>query len=455
MNQSITIGVAALLAGGVGGFIAGKAGSSAPEEQAAESTVLRDAKVRRSEDRSAGPARESRFRAGSIEDAMREPGQLSRLQALIDMYAGMSTAELEAEAEKLDSLPMGDRMMASMLLFSRWAEIDPMGALAYTDTMGFGGNFAKPTILRSWASIDPVNAAKYYAENPGEFRGGGRGPGGGGDSADIIAREWAKLDPQAALDWASSLEGRDRDGAMVSVISQLASSDPAQAASMAATLDSETANRAYGEIAEQWAAKDFGAAEAWINTLSGEARQQALGEAIGGLANSDPQGAAQKLAQMEAGRDRDRAVRDVAEAWAREAPSEAASWLLQQDTEDVGDAMRRVVGNWANQDSTAALGFIESQPIGEARDAATQAYLWTQRDTEPSQAIELAESISDDRDRSRTVAMTAFRWMREDETAARAYIEQSTAISDEAKQRILDGDGGRGFGGPGGRGRGR
>ena len=47
--------------------------------------------------------------------------------------------------------------------------------------------------------------------------------------------------------------------------------------------------------------------------------------------------------------------------------------------------------------------------------------------------------------------MAAARWMREDAAAAKVYIEQSTALSDDAKQRILEG---RGMWGGGGRGRG-
>ncbi|MCH1922960.1 hypothetical protein L9G15_26470, partial [Shewanella sp. A3A] len=72
-------------------------------------------------------------------------------------------------AGKLEDLPMSQRIMASMLLFARWGEIDPQGALAHAATLGPGGMFARPTILQSWASTDPANAGKYFSENPGEF----------------------------------------------------------------------------------------------------------------------------------------------------------------------------------------------------------------------------------------------------------------------------------------------
>ena len=460
MNASITIGIAALLLGGAGGFLVGKSGSSRDGE-ASTGAAQPDARLRRTAG-STGQREpsESRTRVRSVDEALREPGQLARMQSLIDLYANMSPDELMAAAEGLENLPMGDRIMASILLFSRWAEVDPQGALAYSNTMGMGGMFAKPTILRSWASVDPVNAAKYFSENPSDFAmmGGGRGPGGGDNAAALIAREWAKLDPDAALAWANTLSGDDKSQALVSVVGEMASSDPSRAAAMAAGLEGDDQTRAYGEIAERWAATDFSAAESWINTLSGEARDRAMSEALGVLARTDPQGAANRVSSLPEGGGRDRAIRDIAGEWSESDPARAAAWLIGQQTGDMGDAMREVMGNWVSQDSAGALTFIQQQPAGDGRDAATQTYLWMNREMPPSDAVALAESISDEGDRSRALGMTAWRWMREDEAAARAYVESTTALSEEAKQRILNSDGGGGGpeGGPGrGRGRGR
>ena len=447
MNQSIVIGVAALLAGAAGGFMAGRSGGDPSESAAAEDGGLTAAKIRRDGGSTAGDNRPSRSGARSFSEIMREPGQTARLQALIDLYSGMTPEELEAEAGKLDDLPMGDRILASILLFSRWAEVDPQGAMVYANGMGFGGMFAKPTILRSWASTDPVNAANYYAENPGEFGGMGRGPGPrGANGAEIIAREWAKLDSQAAMVWARGLEGRDRSGAMVSVIGEVAATDPQKAAGMVASLDEDDQARAYGQIAEKWARDDFEAAEAWASSLSGEGRDRALGEIIEVLADRDPAAAADRIASLSDSGERDRAIEDVAAAWSRDDAAGAAAWLTTQETSEADDAMRRVMGNWVSQDSAGALSFIESQPAGDLRDGATQTYLWMNRDMEPGDAMQLAEGISDERGRARSMGMTARRWMEQDETAARTYIESSNALDEEMKERILSMDGDRGPG---------
>jgi len=457
MKNTATIGIAALLAGAAGGYVIGNAGKVAEKDTAKVESMAEAKSQRRAS--SSGSAESGKGREKKVNDILREPGQMARMQSLLDLYAGMDAAQLEAEAAKLDSLPMAQRIMASFLLFGRWAEVDPTGALAYSNTMGMGGMFVRPTILQSWASVDPANAAKYFTENPREFAmmggfGGGRGPGGGESGASVIAAEWAKLDPEAALAWANGLEGRDKSGALGSVISEMASKDPTKAAQVAATLEGDDQARAYGEIAGKWASTDFAAAESWIQSLPAEARDRAMSQALQSLAATDPQGAAAKVAGIPVGRDRDRAIEDIAGSWARKDPASAAAWVIQQQQEDPEDAIRSVISTWAGQDSAATLAFIQQQPAGEMRDDATSTYIWSNRGADPQETIKLAETISDEGSRNRTVGMAAMRWMQEDKEAATAYIQQSTALSDEAKQRLMEG-GDRGWGGrggPGGRG---
>ena len=446
MKNTATIGIAAMLVGAAGGFLAGKSGGSDDNAKATADAAL-ETKTRVRPGAAAGGA-SAKQRSRSMDEILREPGQLARMQSLMDLYAGMDAAQLEAEAAKLDSLPMAQRIMASFLLFGRWAEVDPQGALAHSNSMGMGGMFVRPTILQSWASVDPANAAKYFSENPREFAmmggfGGGRGPGGE-SGASVIAAEWAKLDPEAALDWANGLEGRDKSSALNSVISEMATKDPSKAAQVAATLSGDDQARAYGEIASKWASSDFAAAESWIQSLPADSRDRAMSEALQSLALTDPQSAAVKLAGIPAGNDHDRAMADIAGAWARTDAASAAAWIAQQDPEDPDDAVRSVIPTWANQDSAAALSWIGNLPQGELRDEATQTFVWSNRSADPQQSIQLAESISDDRSRERSIGIAAMRWMREDREAATSYIQESTSLSDEAKQRLIEGRGDRG-----------
>ena len=456
MKNTATIGIAALLAGAAGGYLAGKSGSSGADANTAAESAMRDTKTTTRPGAGAS-AEGSKKGPRSVGEALSEPGQLARMQSLMDLYAGMNADQLAEAAGKLEELPMAQRIMASMLLFSRWGEVDPQGALAHAATLGPGGFFARPTILQSWASTDPANAAKYFSENPGDFAmmGGFGGPGGGESGAGTIATEWAKLDPEAALAWANGLTGNNQTSALRSIISELAGTDPTKAAQIAATLSGDEQARAYGDIAEKLASKDFASAETFINGLPSDVRNRALSDALNVLARTDPQAVAAKLANMAEGDDRDRAISGIAEGWARQDPAAAAAWLSQQTTEDMDDAVRSVVQSWAGRDSAAALSWIQSQPQGEVRDEAIGTYIWTSRNADPQSTIQLAESISDEGDRNRSIFMATRRWMQQDREAATTYIQQSTTLTDEAKQRILEGGRG-GWGGPGGgRGRGR
>ena len=117
------------------------------------------------------------------------------------------------------------------------------------------------------------------------------------------------------------------------------------------------------------------------------------------------------------------------------------------------DGMRALMPAWVTQDPGAALNYANSLDAGNARDTALQSYVMSNNTGAPADLAKTAETIGNDGERSRAVMMAASRWMREDPAAATQYINQSTNIPDNAKQRIINGGGMfGGFGG--GRGRG-
>jgi hypothetical protein len=462
MKNPWLIPAATLTLGVLGGFIAGKTTSSSPAPDSDDSPVARIRSQARAEIASTDgkrPAAKSKVRSG--EDAFRTQGQTDRIQALLDFYSGLSPEQFEAEAVKLQDLPMAERLMASFLLFGKWAETDPTAAMAYAGKMGMQGNFMRPTILQSWASSDPQGAAEYYANNPREFSmmgmmGGGRGPMGGGSGASVIAGEWAKQDPTAAMAWANSLTGNDKNSAMSGVIGTVASSDPAKAWSMVAQMDAESQSRAYRDIAEKWAAKDFAEAERQIASLPADQQAAAMSAALEGLAKKDPQQAVLKLASIPAGESRDDATRTAVDYWSRTNAKEAAAWVAASADESAqAGAMRELMPNYVAQDPQGALAFANSLPAGEARDSALSSYLFSNREMPAAQRVQLAQGIGDETSRSRTMTAAAAAWQREDPKAANEFIQSSDAFSEEAKTRAAAGEsiwsrGGPGGGGPGG-----
>jgi hypothetical protein len=445
---------AALIVGALGGYISGKNTSPSGDADAADSAAQKTRSSLRQDSSMAGSSAKRTRRMADTDEINRMPGSSNRIQALIEFYAGLTPDQLEDEARKLESLPMNERMMASFLLFGRWAEVDPTAAMSFSNTMGFAGMFVRPTILQSWASVDPANAASYYAQNPREFAmmgmmGGGRGPMGGQGGASIIAGEWARQDPAAALAWANTLT-TEKSQALSAVVGEVAKTDPKKAADMLSTMSGEDLGDAYRSVATRYGAANFDEAQAWIRTLPADQQADALAAAISGLSNQDPQAAARQLAQMPDGDAKNDALSTVVRDWARVDPAAAADLLKKQTDEGaLRDGMRQLIPTWVGQNPVAALDFANSYEPGPVRDSALQTYVWSNQSAPPSDVIRVAETITDEGDRSRAVSIAAARWMRESPEEARAYVEQSTALSDGAKENILEGRE------PWGRGRGR
>ena len=459
MKNPWILPAATLLVGAVGGYISGKNTAPAEDTASAENSARKTRSSNRPDSSAAESSGKRSNRPSDTAEIGRMPGNSNRIQALMDFYAGLSLDQLEEEARKLEGLPMNERIMASFLLFGRWAETDATAAMAFSNTMGFTGMFVRPTILQSWASVDPANAAKYYASNPREFAmmgmmGGGRGPMGGQGGASIIASEWARQDPAAALAWANGLT-TEKSQAMNAVVGEVAKTDPKKATEMLAGMGTEGLGDAYRSVAAQYGASNFSEAQAWVRTLPADEQARALASAIGGLSNKDPEAAARQVETMEAGDAKDDIVSDVVEDLARLSPQSAADFLKKQESEEAQrDGMRELMPAWVAQNSAAALTFANSYPQGDVRDSALQAYVWSNNSAPPAELVKVAETITDEGDRNRTLGIAAARWMQEDAESAKAYVQQSTVIPEDAKERILEGRGMWDRGGPG-RGRGR
>jgi hypothetical protein len=459
MNTNILIpGVALAIGLGVGFGIGNSGKNQQSEDRAPAANMRTRAGSRAGADRAGESGRERKTR--TLDEIYNKPGQSNRIQALLDFYSALGPDEFAAEAEKLDGLPFNERILASVLLFGKWAEVDPTAAMAFTDSMGFAGAFVRPTVLQGWASTDPVNAAKYYTDNPAQFAmmnmmggRGGRGGMGAQGPGEIIAGEWAKQDPAAAMAWAAGLKTNSNE-AMTAVISQVAKTDPSKAAEMVGSMAADAQQGAYETIAQQWGVKNFSAASAWVNGLPEEQQAAAMSAAIKGLAQASPELAAAEIGKMTDADAIRGAVPTVAKNYARSDLRGSMDWLNSLDNDEAKrDSMREVMPIWAAADSTAAVDFIKGQASPEVKDRAAEAYVWSNRTSPPAQLAEVAGMITDEGDRSRATGIVAARWMQEDKAGATEFINGTTSIPADMKERLLSGQpmwGGRDRGGRGG-----
>jgi len=440
MKTSILIPTASLVIGLTGGYFAGKRGVedlAIPQEVSSSKSELI---------RSKSPLKPSADKAIQVyktsEAILNSPGQTARIGRLMSFYENLDPALFSDEAKKVENLPWSERIIASYLLFSRWGEEAPREALAYTDTMGGGGRFVKPTVLQSWAGKDPENAAQYYVENASEFanRGWGGRRGGAGSPAEGIAKEWARADPAAALAWSKGLTGDDASRSVSGVFQQVASDDPAGAAEMLAK-EGKVDGRAeaLSAIAESWGKTDPKSAELWTQSLSGDEQAGAIQSMIKGLATVDVDSAAEKSLAISDGDIRDDSITEVANQMSRDRPEEALNWLMENGSEQAKrDGVGEVMSSLARQNDGAAQDFISQQETGPIKDSAAAYYVFSNRNSDGLAVVNIALTIADETRRRRSLRRATNQWLKTDPEAAKEFIESTDHLSDRNKERLLN-----------------
>ncbi|MBG69207.1 MAG: hypothetical protein CMN06_03625 [Roseibacillus sp.] len=374
----------------------------------------------------------------SLDEVLAIGDPLTRYEALIAFIRNLDPNEIEgylgrirSGKGKMDS----ETNMLRRLLYARWTQEDPDGALANLSSAGGKQAYEDAgTVIGTLASMDPARAAAWLADPENALL---RQPWMSAILSRTVAEQWARQDPDAALAWASTLEAEQRSGAYAGIINNIMASDPQRAAELAMSLDEYDRPKLLGQIAESWAARDPAEAVAWANSLSEGEREGSLQEALGSWAASDPSKAAAYVDQMPE-QERAGVVGEIARNWAQQEPAEAAEWLGNQpESEGKAGAMGQVMWNWTTSDPEAAANWLGEQPAGPSYDngvtglakAATHAY------DDPSTAVTWASTIENPDLRDRMTTHTLGVWRRQDEQAAQAWAAENEVELPEAQRR--------------------
>ncbi|HYG22607.1 MAG TPA: hypothetical protein VEH04_07495 [Verrucomicrobiae bacterium] len=157
------------------------------------------------------------------------------------------------------------------------------------------------------------------------------------------------------------------------------------------------------------------------------------------MAESSPAAAAQWVAALPEGEDKNQATMAVIERWLRSDPAAAAGWTTEFPEGPLRDAaMSRVAREWGLHDWNATSEWLEKLPVGSSRDAAIGAFVISADGYDIRLAVEWANLTEDPQSRARRLESTAQRWLREDHATARAWLEKAQLPAGMA-ERLLSG----------------
>ena len=227
-----------------------------------------------------------------------------------------------------------------------------------------------------------------------------------------IMQGFAESNPKAAFSYANGLseatpaDMRYKNRLLGAVIeTQIQSGGLADVQTTIALLpDGPTKEHLQRELVDEWAAFDPDAAAAYVQSLGDAANTQLKTTLIS--------------------------------EWAENDPAAAAAWLSTLSTEDpaYGRATTEITREWTRYDLTASSEWLNSLPASPELDRAVATYTYRAAQEDPPTAMSWAESISNDRMRSKMMEQVAANWKTEDPQSFTNYLDKSDLSEKEREQ---------------------
>lgn len=245
---------------------------------------------------------------------------------------------------------------------------------------------------------------------------------------------WAAVDPAGAIALLSQLpadlEG-ERKAFEESIVSGLADLDFAQAVAFINQLEDqgrENASSLIGLVAgEVLRSGTAQEASLWANTLpAGTMRGEAMARIAGRFAREDSEAASKWIT---AHADQDYAARPIAEigrTWGREEPAAAADWLQSlPQGEGPKNGLSETFSDWEDSNPTAAAEYLLAMPQSELRDSSISGFARGYAWQDPVTSLAWAADISDPALRERTLTETGQIYFERNPEEASQWIQSS------------------------------
>ena len=119
--------------------------------------------------------------------------------------------------------------------------------------------------------------------------------------------------------------------------------------------------------------------------------------------------------------------------------SKAAEWALSfaDGSPERVNAVAGLVPGWYEKDPKAVCDWLNGLKEGPAHDAGAAALVTICTEPAPEIALQWAQNISDETQRSALTGQVASRWLAADPEKAGAWMEKTTVLTTEQREMIL------------------
>lgn len=395
------------------------------------------------------------------------PSDFAQTEALYSVAGRSNVDELIVLLDEADRIANHhDRRGALQILFSRYAELDPEGALEHLDSMRLPEEtMIVGVIFYQWARME-VNAAIDAANNETH-------PQRQRIAASSIMRAWGGDNPGIANEIASRLNGHiNIDELRVEALAAQARTTPANALNEALNLTNVQArNRAINWILYTWAQLNPREAYEHARSISNrQLRQMAQHTVLNRWSEVDPEEAFAYLGDSLSPQEQLRLLPTIMTGLAARDPARALEIADNLDGRAGDQAYQSVFQGWAQRDARAAAAALESIPPSRLRDQLTQnvahfyasqhpqeALAWARNSnsanradlvgsvlrqvaaTEPEQALSSAMVIQNPTERARALSSVLSQVAGTQPELAATYVQQLPPgqFRDQASQNVV------------------
>lgn len=363
----------------------------------------------------------------SLADTHRLASKSEQQLALLDLLRSSDSRTMEAlldEASALDRFSPS-REFAEHAIYTRYAELDPRGALSrmVADDVNW---WALREVIALCAKTDPDGVLDYVnlLQEPHRTMLAGiilREAKGLDDIRNAIAArfslhrdldraralEAADTDPAGAWHAALSLDAGSLPGSLYLVARDWARSDPVAALQAAGALaDPQLRERVEGTVVSEWMRADRDAALDWVLALPPSSHREAIATALNTLARTDSKTALDTLIDLG-----DRVL--------------------------VERLSLRMAWTWGNYDPQAAYDWAFAQASSQMQGELIHPVMSTIARTAPEDAISLAYRLDDALQRAAAFRSVFATWAQSDVRAAARWIDASPQPPGDAAFQLI------------------